>query len=170
MAARRSRISSLAGTDALPRPTGRIANRSSAAQPCAARTAPRYPRRTTASHWRRSTSRGSCAGDAARCFVQLLQSGQKAGFKADLRGAVVVGMARLPIRQNHHARAQFANLSRPGSCGRRSCFPGVRRANAGCRATPTHLAARPHLPIFKRISGVPRLPMSPAVKSSTPVR
>ena len=45
-------------------------------------------------------------------FVQLLQPGQEAGFVAHFAGAVVVRVARLPVRQDHHARLQLADLHR----------------------------------------------------------
>ncbi len=44
-------------------------------------------------------------------FVQLLQAGQKTGLEADLGRAVMIGMPRFPIRQDHDARPQVANLN-----------------------------------------------------------
>jgi hypothetical protein len=47
-------------------------------------------------------------------LVQFLQPRQEAGFVAKLAGAIVVRMSPFPIRQDHHAGAQFADLDGQG--------------------------------------------------------
>ena len=64
-------------------------------------------------------------------LVELLQPGQEAGLEAHLAAAVMIGMARLPVGQNHHARLAARGSSRPASCAPSMVFS--RRASGMCR-------------------------------------
>ena len=44
-------------------------------------------------------------------FGKLLQASEKTGFEADLGRTIMIGMPRFPIRQDHHARPQVADLN-----------------------------------------------------------
>ena len=48
----------------------------------------------------------------ARSRIHLCQAGEKTGFVAQRRHDRVIGMPRLPVRQNHHPRAQLAQYAR----------------------------------------------------------
>ena len=58
---------------------------------------------------------------------ELGQSRQKAGFVAEHRCRIVIGMPALPVGKNQHARTQFAEHTR----NLESIFPGVLDAAIG---------------------------------------
>src|ERR1035441_2582756 len=55
-------------------------------------------------------------------FVELAESGEETGLETDFASAVVVGVARLPIRQDDDARFELANFDGQGHAGGEGVF------------------------------------------------
>ena len=83
---------------------------------------------------------GRCGSEYSSSFFS---PARKHASDADLRAAVVVRMAPLPVGQNHHARLQLADLHRHGHARAERVFqPRVRHVHVAAPVQPHVLAGR----------------------------
>jgi len=99
---------------------------------------------------------------------ELLEAGEEAGFVAERGSVIVVGVACFPVGEDDGLRAKLAKDSGEAEF----VLPGGLDVGIGNAEVPRHFARRSLAALaasLARVSGVPRVPISPAVRSRMPV-
>ncbi len=122
-----------------------------------------------ASHWRTAMNRRFCRPVRLGVRVDFLQPREEAGFIADFGGCGNDRDDGPANRAGLRCADGIRECAAPASCGPPGCFRGARRENEDFRGAKLSGFRRPLRDSSNRISGVPRVPISPAVRSMIPV-